>query len=129
MPYRTKAEKRNDHLYFGIEGDFEVGGLGAVLDELINEVAAVKAERVLIDVREVMGAPDIWERFQFATLFATRYLAARAKDSIPPSHFALLGQEPLLDPKRFGEKVAQNRGLSVRVFLTEPEALEWLRSA
>ena len=39
---------------------------------------------------------------------------------------AFIGREPFLDPERFGETVAVNRGLNVRVFLNEPAALAWL---
>ena len=124
----TSFELREDHLVFRIQGHFGTEVLGPVLDRLIDAVAQTQALRVLVDVTEVTGEPSVWQRFQFATLFAGRFLAARAKDKIPVSRFALLGKEPLLDPKRLGEKVAQNRGLPVRVFTSQAEALEWLRS-
>lgn len=39
---------------------------------------------------------------------------------------AFVGREPFLDPERFGETVAVNRGLNVRVFTDEVAALTWL---
>jgi RimJ/RimL family protein N-acetyltransferase len=39
---------------------------------------------------------------------------------------AFIGSEPFLDPERFGETVAVNRGLNVRVFTDEVAALTWL---
>ena len=35
--------------------------------------------------------------------------------------------EPLRDPARYGETVAVNRGMKVKVFETLEEAFEWLR--
>lgn len=128
MEFKTSFELREDHLVFRIQGPFEMEALGSILDRLIDAVAQTQALRVLVDVTEVTGEPSVWERFQFATLFAGRFLVARAKDIIPVSRFALLGKEPLLDPKRLGEKVAQNRGLPVKAFTSEAEALDWLRS-
>lgn len=128
MEMNTSFEQREDHLVFHIQGHFEMEGLGAVLDQMIDAVAQTQALRVLVDATAVTGEPSVWQRFQFAVLFAERFLKARAKNIIPISHFALVGKEPLLDPKRLGEKVAQNRGLPVRIFTSEVEALEWLRS-
>lgn len=39
---------------------------------------------------------------------------------------ALIGREPFIDAERFGETVAVNRGLNVRVFADEPAGLDWL---
>jgi hypothetical protein len=39
---------------------------------------------------------------------------------------AVLGNEPIIDPNRFGEIVATNRGANVKVFTDDPMALEWL---
>jgi hypothetical protein len=123
----SDGEKKENYLLINLKGVFEVNSLGVVIDKVLTEVAREQYARVLLDARGVKGAPSILERFQFATLFAANYLKARAQGSIPSCRFALLGEEPMVDPKRFGEKVANNRGLSVRVFLSESEAIEWLR--
>jgi hypothetical protein len=128
MEMNSSFESREDHLVFRIQGPFDMESLGAVIDRLIDTVAQTQALNVLVDVTEVTGEPNVWQRFQFATLFGGRFLAARAQDRIPVSRFALWGKEPLLDPKRLGEKVAQNRGLPVKVFTSQAEAMEWLRS-
>jgi hypothetical protein len=40
---------------------------------------------------------------------------------------AFLGKEPIVDPARFGEVVARNRGVNARAFTNEVEARAWLR--
>lgn len=126
MAFRTKVKKKEDHLHFEIEGDFEMAGLDVVIDQLFEEVVLTQSPRVLMNVRGLTGSPSVWERFQFSTLFAASYLKARALGSIPSCRFAVFGEEPMVDPKRFGEKVANNRGVMLRVFTSETEALEWL---
>ncbi len=48
--------------------------------------------------------------------------------SIAASAFAHVLKEPVLDPQRFGETVALNRGMNVRTFDNLEDALAWLRT-
>ena len=50
----------------------------------------------------------------------------RRRRSKPRIRFAVLGNEPMVHPERFGEIVATNRGAVMRVFTDEALALEWL---
>jgi hypothetical protein len=43
--------------------------------------------------------------------------------------FAYVLQEPVLDPKRFAETVAVNRGMWAKAFDNLEDALGWLRRA
>jgi len=40
--------------------------------------------------------------------------------------FAYVMNEPLRDPRRYGETVAVNRGMTVKTFETIEEAFKWL---
>ena len=50
----------------------------------------------------------------------------RRQRSNPRIRLAVLGNEPMVHPERFGEIVATNRGAVMRVFTDEALALEWL---
>jgi hypothetical protein len=106
-------------------GEFSLGeAQGAFLD-MLEAVAQHHAEKVLLDGRNVTGEPQQFERFiygEFAAL-ATRRLAYE-HGTFP--RFAYVLHEPLRDPDRYGEIVAQNRGMRVKVFETPEEAMEWL---
>jgi hypothetical protein len=43
--------------------------------------------------------------------------------------FAYALEEPVLDPKRFGETVALNRGMNVKTFHNLNDALRWFGNA
>jgi hypothetical protein len=65
------------------------------------------------------------------TTIAERYeWAVRVADLqagfVPRIRVALLGQEPLIHPERFGEIVAARRGAVARTFTDEDGALRWL---
>jgi len=75
---------------------------------------------ILIDVRELTGPrPDGMELYDLGVL------ASRDIIGMP---IAFVGSEAFVDPRRFGEAVARNRGLNLRVFTDMNEALVWLRA-
>ena len=87
-----------------------------------REAARANRKAVLIDVRRVTGrVPTILERFDFGVRIAKHYL-----ESEPRIRLAVLGDEPMIHPERFGELVARNRGGDARVFTDETMALDWL---
>ena len=98
--------------------------------EMLDAVARHKTEKILFDGRELEGDPNTIQRFlygAFAAHAVARYIIERG---VPrASQFAYLLQEPVLDPQRFGETVAVNRGMSVKAFDNLEDALGWLKLA
>jgi len=92
-----------------------------VLQVIAMAHASVPAPRaMLVDLREMTGA-----RMSDMDRYDTGVLAARHAVAAP---IALVASETLVDPRRFGELVARNRGLNVRVFTNMDEATAWLRA-
>lgn len=107
-------------------GDFTLAEAEKTFREVIAAVAIHKADKVLFDGRAVKGEPTIIQRFYYSD-FAARTVAEYAAESGNPAPwFAYVLEEPVLDPNRFGEKVARNRGMNMRVFDNLEEAFTWL---
>lgn len=97
--------------------------------EILDAVARHKTEKILFDGRELKGEPDTIERFlygKFAAQSVVRDIRERGLRFAP--QFAYVLQEPVLDPQRFGETVAANRGMWVKAFDNIEDALGWLIS-
>ena len=95
--------------------------------EVMDAVDQSKATRVLVDGRHVTGNPETIERFlygEFAASAVARYLTEDAARGAP--QFAYVLHEPVLDPLRFGETVAVNRGMWLKVFDSLEDAQSWL---
>ena len=107
-------------------GDFTQEQAEKTFLEVIDAVAIHKTAKILFDGREVIGEPTIMERFYYSN-FAARTVARYAAESGKPApQFAYVLEEPVLDPNRFGEKVARNRGMNMKVFDNLEEAFTWL---
>ena len=69
------------------------------------------------------GEPLTIERFLYGE-FVAEAVKKLGVEAIPV--FAYVLHEPVLDPMRFGETVALNRGMNLKVFDDYDSALEWL---
>jgi hypothetical protein len=80
-------------------------------------------KKILVDITQVTGNVPFFDRFQYAEALA-QYKSIHALTGV--SKIALFGNEPLIDKNRFGETVAVNRGVNIKVFTELNDALAWL---
>lgn len=103
-------------------GEFSLEEARRTFLEMLEAVARHPVRKVLFDGRGLVGEPETMERFYYGQ-FAARAVAASA---VPFTQFGYVLAEPLLDPWRLGENVAVNRGMLVKTFDNQEDALEWL---
>jgi hypothetical protein len=116
----------SDLLRVSATGEFSLEEAKRTFLEMMEAVALNKAERVLVDGRTVMGNPQIIERFYYGEFAAQALVHYRERGVSATTAFAYVLREPVLDRGKFGETVAVNRGMHLRVFDTLEDALMWL---
>jgi hypothetical protein len=113
-----------------VTGEFSLAEAQRTFLEMLEAVVRHQTAKVLFDGRDLQGEPSTIQRFlysEFAASAVVRY--QRAHGLSPDAQFAYVLHEPVLDPQRFGETVAINRGMWVKVFDNPADALGWLRVA
>ncbi len=99
--------------------------LDAVLDAFEHSFQFAASEgrkAVLFDMRDVTGEP-----FNTMDRYDAGVRGAELQRGIGRGiAFAVVGNEPMIDPKRFAETVGKNRRANVRVFTEIDEAVEWI---
>jgi hypothetical protein len=121
-----KISAESVFLRVGATGDFSLVEAKRTFIETLEAVARNKVEKVLFDGRGLAGDPKIMERFFYGE-FAARSVAQFTPRGVSAStQFAYVLKVPVLDPMRFGETVAVNRGMVVKTFDNLNDALEWL---
>ena len=81
----------------------------------------------LVDALNVTGEIQIVERFDIALFFAEEMRKFNlAHKELGILRIAFVMKPPILDPERFGETVAINRGANVKACETIEEAMPWL---
>jgi hypothetical protein len=123
---RVDFEPHKHYLRAIVSGDYNLRAAQDIYDQAIKIAVAGGQTRILIDASRVTGTPTQDERYMLGLFVAAeqRILASRT----PPAEVqvAVYGRQPLIDPERFGETVALNRGAKVNVSERLDEALSWL---
>jgi hypothetical protein len=108
-------------------GEFSLEEAKQAFLDMLAAVAQYHAEKVLFDGRNLQGKPEHIERFYygyFAAIETMKLIAEYPMRRAP--RFAYLINAPLRDPRRYGETVAANLGMTVKTFETPEAAFEWL---
>ena len=108
-------------------GEFSLEDAKRNFLEMMEAVAIHSSKRVLVDGQAITGNLRAIERFYYGEFTAEAVSEHQARSASGPIRFAYVLKEPVLDPKRFGETVAVNRGMLIRVFDNPEEALQWLQ--
>jgi hypothetical protein len=107
-------------------GEFSLKEAKRTFLEVLDAVALHKSKKVLLDGREIKGKPETIERFYYSDFAAQAVIDYRERGVSPVTQFAYVLRKPVLDPDRFGETVAVNRGMKAKAFENLEEAHQWL---
>jgi hypothetical protein len=114
-------------LLVSMSGPYEASDAPEASQLIVEALEEHQPSKVLIDVLSVEEPLSATDRFYLSTLFSVKYIKERITGKIPRCRFAVVGKEPLIDPNRFGETVAVNRGAGVKAFTRMEKALAWLK--
>ncbi len=124
-----ETEREPTYLRAIAKGEFDYRQAERQFMDLLDSMIQHAAARVLFDGRQVTGDVDLLERYFYGD-FVSRVSTLLPAHAVPQApKFAYVLEHPVLDPNRFGETVARNRGMSVRAFDNIDDALEWLMSS
>ena len=126
MSISLQVEPSDGYLSVRVTGTFELEAAEAETLRVLQASVEHKLASVLLDIRLLLGAPTILERYEYAEFLVREVRASVVRHGGPTPRLAYLGLPPLIDPERFGVLVARNRGLPVLVTEDLDEALGWL---
>jgi|SRR5436190_17298168 len=107
-------------------GEFSLTEAEVTFPQILEALLKNKLRNVLVDGREVTGDPEPLERFYYGRYVADVVGQTVNRTRIEVPRFAYVLLPPVLDPNRFGETVAVNRGMRIKVFDDIKQAEWWL---
>ena len=125
MTLRYQTERRAGYLHATIEGEFELPGALAAFRAILQTAAGIAQHRILIDCTGVRGAMTPADRLQLGSFMAEEQRATASQLPNGPQ-IAILAVPPIMDPGRFTQTVANNRGVRMRASESLQELLSWL---
>jgi hypothetical protein len=118
----TIDEKNPAFVRLSCRGIYTRDALLGVFDQAFDVAISKSRRAVLVEVWDVTGTPpDIFDRYRLGagTVHIQREKAALVT-------IAVVGSEPMIDPRRLGETVFLNRGGIGKVFTDIDAAVAWL---
>jgi hypothetical protein len=119
------AEPRVGYLYVSVSGELDMAGAQSALRDLLASALRHGRARILMDCSRVHGQWSADDRYAFGTFFAAEVQRAAGQfDEFP--RIAIYAIAPLMDPNRYMQQVATNRGALVRASDSLQELYSWL---
>jgi hypothetical protein len=117
-----KIEDKEGYTQCDCAGDYSTDEFIEILNKAILHSIQRKRKAVLINVSAVKSHPlDTLERYTIGERIA---IAQRSHSEIVT--IAVVGNVPLIDPNKFAETVALNRGAAGKAFFDLEEAMAWI---
>jgi hypothetical protein len=123
MAIETILTVEDKYILIKLKGEFSLTEVKNKYKYVIDTAVEYNKSRLLVDIYEVTGTMSFIERFEISAFLALYYIQHAAGKIY---RVAFMGNEPLVDKGRFGETVAKNRGLNVRVFTNKEDAIAWI---
>lgn len=124
MSIKFEIQIRAERVNVICEGSYEFGDALHIIESALETAVAHKLNRILFDCKKLTGTQTMMQRYELAEQTAHIYARRSGGGCI---FMAVVGNEPFLDPERFGEEVAINRAVPLKVTTDMQEALDWLQ--
>jgi len=120
-----EVEPRVGYLYATVSGGFDLAEAQAGYRGLLQAAARYRLARLLMDCTRVTGEMTVADRLAFGTFMAEEQ--QRMLGQLPEApQVAILAAPPIMDPGRFTQAVANNRGVRMRASESLLELRSWL---
>ena len=119
LNYKLAIEADERYLRVTAKGTYGFGRTRRLIHAIRESSDRHQLRHVLVDLSSVTGIPPDIDRFEIGEHLAQVFGSTHT--------LAIIGRKESVN--RLAETVAQNRGMALRVFFTEQEALSWLLPA
>lgn len=126
MGINLRMEPRTAYLYAEVSGTFERESAQDVSAKILDACSQHGLSKVLVDLRTLSGSLTVIDRWDYSEFMAAeihnRLNSGKLEKKV---YLAYLGDE-LIDPQKFGQIVATNRGINVKATTDVKDAFRWL---
>lgn len=121
MSYHLEIDKRDDYLYINFFGSWTKANGKQILNDIFTSVAESGCKKAFLDFRqsEFMEASTLMDYDEATTVAAF--------SDIKQYKFASVFRPEEVNRFLFWETVAVNRGIRIKFFQQEMDALNWLK--
>ena len=116
---------KNSYLSVTVSGHFSLSEAKIMYADALEYLLKNNISKLFFDAFRVKGVVTTMDRYYFGEFAAFESLKYIGK-GLKKITVSICGEEPIIDPRRFGEIVARNRGLNLKVTTDKNESLQFL---
>ena len=124
-PLKYSFVIKNNYLSVTVSGHFSLSEAKIMYADALECLLKNDVTILFFDAFRVKGVVTTMDRFYFGEFAAFESLKYMGK-GLKKITVSICGKEPIIDPRRFGEIVARNRGLNLKVTTDKNESLQFL---
>ncbi|MFI5237230.1 MAG: hypothetical protein ACHQLA_04770 [Ignavibacteriales bacterium] len=124
-PFKYSFVIKENYLSVTVSGHFSLSDAKKMYTDALETLLDKKLSKLFFDVCKVQGKVSFIDRFYLGEFAAFESLNYMGKGLLRIA-VSMYGEEPIIDPERFGEIVARNRGLNIKVTTDKKEAFQFL---
>jgi len=124
-PLKYSSVVKDNYLSVTVSGNFSLDEAKKMYVEILEILLDKKLLKLFFNVYKVKGKVTTMDRYHFGEFAALESIKYMGKGLVRIA-VGFYGIEPIIDPERFGELVARNRGLDLKVTTDKNEALQFL---
>ena len=124
-PLKYSFKVKNNFLSVTVSGHFSLSEAKIMYADALEYLLKNNISKLLFDAFRVKGVVTTMDRYYFGEFAAFESLKYIGK-GLKKITVSICGEEPIIDPRRFGEIVARNRGLNLKVTTNKNESLQFL---
>lgn len=123
---KIQIEPKKQYLYVHLTGIFELNAAKECSIQFLDAADDFDLFVILVDALSLEGELSTMERFHYAEFMARKSREHKVTQKFDNLRIAYVAKLPIVDPQKFGETVATNRGMLVKATTDFKEAYEWL---
>lgn len=116
MPFSVQVQRSAQYVRFAVRGNTSLKNFADLFGVVGAQVEKYEDVKALFDLRGVVGRLTSSEQLLLGEIVALKL----------PLLFKVASLVPVGEITRLSERAALSKGLVVRIFDSEPEALDWL---
>ena len=124
-PLKYSLVVKDSYLSVTLSGHFSLSDVKIMYTDALESLLDNKFSKLFFNAYKVKGKVTTIDRYYFGEFAAFESLEYMRKGLLKIA-VSVYGREPIIDPERFGEIVARNRGLNLKVTTNKNEALQFL---
>ena len=124
-PLKYSFAIKDKYVNVTVSGNFSLSDAKKMYIDALDKLVDNKLSKLFFNVYKVKGYVKTIDRYylgEFAALESLKYM----EKGLLGLTASFYGIEPIIDPGRFGELVARNLGLNIKVTIDKKEALQFL---